>query len=580
MTSSDTEPQPKDLPQRRHSSRARSYGSSYLQSPLAQAAIARDLEEAPDQDLNDLEVHDSHDSSTDSESSTLRPVPSGQSFGRSEHSMVGSYRRPSFTAGGGSRATVLSSLRSSGRPPTKSERDEARREERSLLRDNNVIPPKHPQIGESKTLGRRISQAVPHLSIPGGDKKVLPVDEETGPKTGDGRPPPTETTPLVGNPELPYGGQDSPYNLDKRWEQAVMEGKIKTTWQREAKVIARYSGPLIVTFLLQYSLTVASIFTVGHIGKEELGAVSLASMTANITGYAIYQGLTTSLDTLCSQAYGSGNKKLVGLQLQRMVYFLWLVSIPIAIVWLSAEQILVRIVPEADVARLAGLYLRIVILGAPGYAAFEAGKRFLQAQGLFSASLYVLLICAPFNVFINWLFVWVSISPHFHFQYSTSSAYVSSQQFQWGFIGAPIAVAVTDNLLPLLLFLYVRFVAGRACWPGLTRRAFHNWGPMIRLAIPGLIMVEAEYFAFEVLTLAASYFGAASLAAQSVSSTIIGITFQIPYPVGIAGSTRIANLIGATLADAAKTSAKVSMVTATAVGLFNMIMLSTLRSHL
>ena len=123
-------------------------------------------------------------------------------------------------------------------------------------------------------------------------------------------------------------------------------------------------------------------------------------------------------------------------------------------------------------------------------------------------------------------------------------------------------------------------MAGRACWPGLTRRAWHNWGPMIRLAVPGLVVVEAEYFAFEVLTLAASYFGAASLAAQSILGTIIGITFQIPYPVGIAGSTRIANLIGATLADAAKTSAKVTMVTATAVGLFNMVMLSSLRSHL
>src|ERR1700761_5549553 len=91
------------------------------------------------------------------------------------------------------------------------------------------------------------------------------------------------------------------------------------------------STPLMATFLLQYSLTVASIFTVGHIGTAELGAVSLASMPANITGYAIYQGLATSLDTLCSQAYGSGKKQLVGLQLQRMVWFLWCLTIPIGI---------------------------------------------------------------------------------------------------------------------------------------------------------------------------------------------------------------------------------------------------------
>ena len=328
---------------------ARSGGSLNSATPLAQAAITRDLEEEPDHDLeNSIDNEHGGDTSSDSDGSTLHPVRSGQSYG---HSMIGSYRRPSFTAGG-PRATVGTGLRGSSRQPTKTERQEARREERSLLRDNNVIPPKHPQKGQgSKTLGRRISQILPSVGVPGGNRKVVPPDEEAA----EGFPNPTaglpETAPLLGNPELPYGGQDSPENLDKKWEEAVMEGKIKTTWQREAKVLGRYSAPLILTFLLQYSLTVASIFTVGHLGKVELGAVSLASMTANITGYAIYQGLATSLDTLCSQAYGSGHKKLVGLQMQRMVYFLLVITLPIAIIWLSAGRILEKIVPEKEVAR-------------------------------------------------------------------------------------------------------------------------------------------------------------------------------------------------------------------------------------
>jgi hypothetical protein len=81
---------------------------------------------------------------------------------------------------------------------------------------------------------------------------------------------------------------------------------------------------------------------------------------------------------------------------------------------------------------------------------------------------------------------------------------------------------------------------------------------MIKLAIPGLLMVEAEFLAFEILTLASSYFSTTHLAAQSVLATITGITFQIPFPMSIAASTRVANLIGATLTDAAKTSAKVA----------------------
>ncbi len=103
---------------------------------------------------------------------------------------------------------------------------------------------------------------------------------------------------------------------------------------------------------------------------------------------------------------------------------------------------------------------------------------------------------------------------------------------------------------------------------------------MVRLALPGLLMVEAEVLAFEILTLAASYFGTAPLAAQSVLATLSAFTFQIPFPISIAASTRIANLIGATLADAAKVSAKVAGFAAIAVGIFNIILLSSLRNYL
>ena len=405
---------PKDVkpmrPGRLWTTRSRSYlGPDRGRSPLAEASIARDIEAEPDNDP-DNPIDDSDKDDSDSETSTIRPEITGNSV---NHSMTASFRRPSF-ATAGPRAMVVPGSLGSDRNPTRSERHEARREERSLLRDNNVIPPKHPQKGEgSESIGNRFGRHLPVPGIPGGERKVVGPDDEAADSAAQNpRPDLPETTPLLGNPELPYGGHDERETLNKQWEAAVAAGKIHTTWQREAKTLARYSGPLVVTFVLQYSLTVASIFTVGHLGKVELGAVSLASMTANIFGYSIYQGLATSLDTLCAQAYGSGMKKLVGLQMQRMVYFLWAITIPIGICWLSAEAILIRIVPEADVAVLAGQYLRIVLIGAPGYAAFESGKRYLQAQGLFSASLYVLLFCAPFNAFMNWLFVWVSQKPY------------------------------------------------------------------------------------------------------------------------------------------------------------------------
>lgn len=186
-------------------------------------------------------------------------------------------------------------------------------------------------------------------------------------------------------------------------------------------------------------------------------------MTANITCYAPFQGLTTSLDTLCSQAYGSGHKHLVGLQVQRMIYFLLTLLVPVAILWSFAGEILVRIVPEPESAELAGVYLKIVIAGIPGFIFTECGKRFVNAQGLFQATTYVLLIAAPFNIFINWLFVW---------------------HFGWGFIGAPIAVAVSQNLIPVLLFSYVVFIDGSQCWGGFSKKALANWGKFYIRSFP------------------------------------------------------------------------------------------------
>lgn len=317
------------------------------------------------------------------------------------HAMAGSYQAPGVLSMGNDRPVVVPG--SDGKPPDNwvsgQALDEVRNDERSLWRDNNIIPPKHPRPRTSNSVLSSLIRAVGFKS----DSSTPPRPDDRGELRANGLHP-RETTPLLMDPDAnvdrrPYGGQDSPTIIDAKWEEAVVAGTIQTSYRREAKVLARYSRPLVFTFLLQYSLPVASVFALGHWGAVELSGVSLGSMTVNVTGCAIYQGLATSLDTLCAQAYGSGRKQLVGLHTQRMIFFLWVITIPIGALWLNAEPILSKIIPDPQVASLAALYIRVVLLGAPGLAAFEAGKRFVQAQGLFAATFYVLLLAAPLNAF-------------------------------------------------------------------------------------------------------------------------------------------------------------------------------------
>lgn len=148
-----------------------------------------------------------------------------------------------------------------------------------------------------------------------------------------------------------------------------------------------------------------------------------------------------------------------------------------------------------------------------------------------------------------------------------------------GYIGAPTAVVLTNWLMPLLLFLYVRLIAGADCWTGLSRRALTNWIPMIKLAIPGFVMLEAEYLAFEILTLAASYFSTAHVAAQSILSTTMALTFQLGFAVAIATSTRTANLLGAGMGAAARITARVGLAISGVIGVLNLLLIIAVRKQ-
>ncbi|RFU34510.1 hypothetical protein B7463_g1800, partial [Scytalidium lignicola] len=310
-----------------------------------------------------------------------------------------------------------------------------------------------------------------------------------------------------------------------------IQGTEKSDWKDEFKVLSRYSSSLVLANLLQFSLNLTSIIVVGGRGKIELGA-----------------------------AWGSGNKTLIGLHVQRMVLLLWCIGIPIAVLWFSAPHLLGSILPDPRTAALAGLYLRVLICGIPGAAAFEAGKRLLTAQGIFLPITYILSMGASVNILASWICVWV---------------------LDWGFVGAPIAVATTQTLLPVSLIAYVMLLPrGRECWSGITSAALQNWGPMLRLALPGLLMVEAEYLAFEILVLAAAYLSTAHLAAQTILATLNGALWQIPFSISVATSTRVAQHIGAGSTSLAKLSAVVAFVRTFVTAATNATLFFSLRNYL
>jgi len=156
---------------------------------------------------------------------------------------------------------------------------------------------------------------------------------------------------------------------------------------------------------------------------------------------------------------------------------------------------------------------------------------------------YVLLITSPLNAALNFLFVYT---------------------FKMGLLGAPVATGISYWLSFLLLVAYARFVKGWDAWGGWSRKCLQHTGTFARLAILGFIHVGTEWWAFEIVALAAGRLGTIPLAAQSVIMTSDQVMNTIPFGVGVAASARVGNLLGARnakgAARAANTAAWLSMI--------------------
>ncbi|RKP39743.1 mate-domain-containing protein [Dimargaris cristalligena] len=389
-------------------------------------------------------------------------------------------------------------------------------------------------------------ETTPFLTTPGANLLGSPKRARSTTSSGNAPPPlydaivtlPTSPSSSSLGSESLYGGPStSPFS----WSE----------YRQEAKILAKLSYPVVLAYLLQYSINMASVFSLGHLGPDALAASALATMFATVTGWAVGIGLITALDTLCSQSYtGSCDVHAVGTYLQRGIVAVTAFHFPIMLLWWNSEWLLLALHQDPNIAHLAGTYLRYLMLGCLPNLLFECIKRYLQAQGIMHASTLVLCIVAPLNVLTNYALVWY-------------------EPIALGFIGAPLATSLSYWLMFILLVLYTAYVDGYQAWGGWSRQGFRKLGQFMQLGLPGVLMICAEWWAFEFVALIVSYLGNTPLAAQSVIMTTSALSYQIPQGISVASTARIGNLLGAARPRAARLAGAVAIGFAIVMGSCN-----------
>ncbi|KAI0253650.1 MATE efflux family protein [Lactifluus subvellereus] len=269
---------------------------------------------------------------------------------------------------------------------------------------------------------------------------------------------------------------------------------------REITALCRDSAPVIFSYTLQHSIHATAIVIAGRLGPKELTLAGFSLMLA-------------FADTLGSQAFTGGKHSTdLSVHFQRCFIMLCLLFVPVGIAWANIAPILMALGQEEELSQGTQDYLRPLLLAAPGYIGFESLKKYLQCQGIMDASTHRLAIALSLTYWLAFLFL---------IMYTAWSPTHTRNQ-TWG------GLQLRATLDP------------RSCVT------------FLKLALPGILMVESEWVAFEIVALIAARLGSVPRAAQAAIMTTDQVLNTIPFGIGVAASTRVGNAIGRRDAAGAK----------------------------
>ncbi|KAG5621214.1 hypothetical protein H5410_006432 [Solanum commersonii] len=309
----------------------------------------------------------------------------------------------------------------------------------------------------------------------------------------------------------------------------------------EVKEASRIALPMIVVTVSQYLLRVSPMIMLGHLGELSLSSASIATSLCNVTGYSVLFGMSSALETLCGQAYGARQYRKVGTFSYSAIICLFLVCIPVSVLWIFTDKLLILMGQDPSIATEAGKYAIWLIPTLFPYAILQSLVRYLQAQSLILPMLLNAVASLCFQVTICWVFIF---------------------KLNLGIVGAALSIGLSYWLNVILLMLYVKYSS--ACEK--TRASFSmdvflTIGDFFRLAIPSAVMLiillsgllpnpmlETSVLSYGMLRFLLDLRFVFFLPIFTTTS----VHYHIPYSFGAAASTRVSNELGAGRPQAAK----------------------------
>ena len=248
--------------------------------------------------------------------------------------------------------------------------------------------------------------------------------------------------------------------------------------------------------------------------------------------YTGLAGILMGLTPIIAQYIGARLNAEVRPSVQQGLYVsVALAAIVFAIILFAVAPILEAMPLEAEVRIVAADYLTGMSFGLLPLFAYTVLRSFFDALGATRVSMFIILLSAPINIFINYLLIYGN----------------------WGFpelggAGAGYASAIT--------YWLVFFIACSVAWKrkpfkeyalfkGWEKISFKKWKVILFIGVPIGISIFVETSIFSAVTLMMSNYSTAVISAHQIALNFTSLLYMLPLSISMGATILVGQAVGA-----------------------------------
>ncbi|KAG6535165.1 protein DETOXIFICATION 29-like [Zingiber officinale] len=339
-----------------------------------------------------------------------------------------------------------------------------------------------------------------------------------------------------------------------------MESLLFKCWQ-ETKKTWRIAGPAILSSVFQFSIGFVTAAFAGHLGSVQLAAVSVSQNVTEGFAYGILLGMGSALETLCGQAVGAGQLRILGVYMQRS----WVITLATAVVltplYVFTTPILRLLHQPSDISEVAGKFCIWVIPQLFAYALNFPLQKFFQSQRKVWAITAISGTVLAFHILLNWIFV---------------------VKLDHGLLAAAMVENASWWLIVFAQMIYLLSGCFSDSWTGFSAMAFQNLSSFLKLSLASAIMLCLELWYYSAVIIMVGYLRNPDIAVSAISISMNYQIWTLMIALGfyVAVSVRVSNELGANRPKAAKFSIAIIVTTSTFFGVIFMAIAFIFRQQL